>query len=323
MAKTRSAAVSLLQSWVGKRESDGTHKFIIDLYNSQKKLPRSYKVKYTDAWCATTMSAIAIKLGFTSIMPVECSCYYLIEEAKKMGIWQEKDSYVPKPGDEVLYDWQDNGIGDNKGTPDHVGMVETVSGNTFVVIEGNYSDAVKRRTMKVNGRYIRGFICPKYDSEVSKPSTPATATNTGKKSIQQIATEVIDGKWGSGDERKSKLKSAGYDYAEVQKKVNEILNGGSSPAKPSANASSNNVKAVEVADKKDSSLAGTYTTTTDLYCRDGAGKNRTALVKIPKGTKVSNYGYYSVSGGVKWLYIQFTINKVTYTGFSSSAYLKR
>lgn len=52
-------------------------------------------------------------------MPMEISCYYLIEAAKKMGCWQENDAYVPSPGDGILYAWQDNGIGDNTGNPDH------------------------------------------------------------------------------------------------------------------------------------------------------------------------------------------------------------
>ena len=44
-----------------------------------------------------------------------------------------------------------------------------------------------------------------------------------KKSIDEIAREVIQGKWGNGAERKKKLTAAGYDYNAVQKKVNEIL----------------------------------------------------------------------------------------------------
>ena len=43
------------------------------------------------------------------------------------------------------------------------------------------------------------------------------------KTIKEIALEVIDGKWGSGEARKKKLINAGYDYDKVQKKVNEIL----------------------------------------------------------------------------------------------------
>ena len=43
-----------------------------------------------------------------------------------------------------------------------------------------------------------------------------------KKTVTEIAKEVIAGKWGNGDERKKRLKAAGYDPAEVQKKVNEL-----------------------------------------------------------------------------------------------------
>ncbi len=41
--------------------------------------------------------------------------------------------------------------------------------------------------------------------------------------IEELAREVIQGKWGNGQERKDKLTAAGYDYSEVQGKVNELL----------------------------------------------------------------------------------------------------
>lgn len=47
--------------------------------------------------------------------------------------------------------------------------------------------------------------------------------NDPKKSVDEIAKEVIKGLWGSGEERKKALTDAGYDYAVVQKKVNELL----------------------------------------------------------------------------------------------------
>lgn len=47
-----------------------------------------------------------------------------------------------------------------------------------------------------------------------------------KKSINNIAKEVIDGKWGNGVVRKTKLTLAGYNYKEVQSEVNRILKGG-------------------------------------------------------------------------------------------------
>lgn len=46
---------------------------------------------------------------------------------------------------------------------------------------------------------------------------------TTSKSVDELADEVIAGKWGNGQERKNKLKAAGYDYDKVQAKVNEKL----------------------------------------------------------------------------------------------------
>ena len=51
----------------------------------------------------------------------------------------------------------------------------------------------------------------------SKADTTAT-----KKSNNEIAQEVINGKWGNGTDRKNKLTAAGYDYFAVQKRVNEM-----------------------------------------------------------------------------------------------------
>lgn len=184
-AQVRQKVVGIMQGFVGLKRSDKSHAPIIDGYNEHKPLPRSYKVTYTDAYCATTVSAAAIKAGYTDIMPVECSCYYLIEQAKKMGIWQENDAYVPSPGDEILYDWQDSGSGDNTGSPDHVGMVEKIVGSTITVIEGNMNGGVVgRRNIQINGRYIRGYICPKYASKATKDApvkdeAPATSGSYG------------------------------------------------------------------------------------------------------------------------------------------------
>jgi hypothetical protein len=53
-------------------------------------------------------------------------------------------------------------------------------------------------------------------------NTPAPEPE--KKSNEEIAKEVLAGKWGNGDERKRRLTEAGYDYAAVQKAVNALLN---------------------------------------------------------------------------------------------------
>lgn len=51
----------------------------------------------------------------------------------------------------------------------------------------------------------------------------AAVAVSAKKTVEQVAKEVIAGKWGTGSDRKTRLTKAGYDYAAVQKKVNELL----------------------------------------------------------------------------------------------------
>ena len=177
--KTVKKVLDQAKSWLGRKESDGTHKLIIDTYNSHKPLPRGYKVTYKDSWCATFVSACFIKCGMENLIPVECSCPKMIEGAKKMGIWNESDSRTPKSGDILLYDWQDTGKGDNTGNPDHVGIVEKVSNGIITVIEGNYNDSVKRRELKVNDKCIRGYIIPKYDKETSSTVITTKKSYTG------------------------------------------------------------------------------------------------------------------------------------------------
>jgi len=324
----REQYVKVLQSWLGKNESDGSFKSIIDTYNKglaaavKKWGTRNCQMSYSWAWCACCSSAAAMAAGVADVVPIEISCYYLIEIAKKNGIWIENDAYIPSSGDLILYDWDDSGKGDNTGSPDHVGVVEKCDGSKITVIEGNCSNMVKRRELSVNGRYIRGFIVPKFSGSSSTPVTPSK-----KKTVDELAKEVINGQWGNGDDRKNHLTNAGYDYSAVQKRVNEILNGGaakpSTPSQSQEQKTTKEVKASSYATGFDKSIAGTYKTTDDLYMRHGAGTNKKAMVIIPKGTKVQCYGYYSKAGGTRWYYIQVKIDGVLYTGFSHSGYLKK
>lgn len=320
----RSKVVELINSWEGKKVSDGTYKEIIDVYNQQSNPPRGLKMQYDWPWCAATYSAVAIKLGYEEIMPIEISCEELIKKAKDMGIWKEDDGYVPKLGDAVLYDWDDTGVGDCVGWADHIGIVTYVneSAGYVVVTEGNYSKSVKKRTISINGKYIRGFITPKFNVVGELVDGDPRG-----KDIQTVAREVITGTWGVGSDRKQRLENAGYKYEEVQKMVNYILNG--SAAKPVEVVQNQNqpidrrVIATCSAYMFDETLKGIYKTTENLYCRNDAGTNKKALCLIPKNTDVRCYGFYNMSNGIKWPYIQVTIDGVQYTGFSSISYLKR
>ena len=58
-------------------------------------------------------------------------------------------------------------------------------------------------------------------TNTSNASTNKSNAST-KKSLEEVAKEVTQGKWGNGEERKKKLKAAGYNYEKVQAKVNEL-----------------------------------------------------------------------------------------------------
>ena len=161
-------------SWMGFKQSDGSYQYILNLYNSHKPLARGYAIRTGDAWCACTVSAVAIACGLTDIMPTEVSCPQMIQLYQKhpLSRWEESDSYRPKIGDIIMYDWQDSGNGDDKGTADHVGIVTATSGNVLTIIEGNMGGKVGTRQISVNARYIRGYCLPNYAWKAGQATDP-------------------------------------------------------------------------------------------------------------------------------------------------------
>ena len=161
-AELRQSVVDVMRGWLGWTEANGKFRRIIDLYNTQNPLPRRYPVKYSDEWCAATVTAAGMAAGLQDIIYGECGCGKMIALYEERGLWVEDDAYIPSPGDIIMYDWDDSGLGDNRGNPDHVGIVEQVVGGTITIIEGNKGGAVARRKLAVNGRYIRGYCVPDY-----------------------------------------------------------------------------------------------------------------------------------------------------------------
>ena len=178
----RQKAVAQFESWLGYSEADGRYRQIVDLYNAIRPIPVGYVLKYSDEWCAATVSAVGQALGMTDVILPECSCPRMIELYADRGQWIEDDAYVPQIGDIIMYDWQDTGAGNNRGNPDHVGMVAAVNGTTLTIIEGNNGNAVAYRTLQINGRYIRGYCLPDYASKAT--SSPGTAGDASDWSLE-------------------------------------------------------------------------------------------------------------------------------------------
>ena len=168
-------ALNLLRSWIGRKEADNSHRYIIDLYNSYKPWARGYKVQYNDQWCDTTISALFIALNAVDLIGgTECGVEEHVKLFKKAGIWIEDGTITPKPGDIIIFNWGQT-TQPNDGYSDHIGMVESVSGGTITTIEGNYQDSVARRRIAVGNGYIRGYARPKYGASAVTPQPSAPA----------------------------------------------------------------------------------------------------------------------------------------------------
>ena len=217
----RNKPVAWIEKYDGCTRGSAGHKQILATFNAAYK---GYTMSVNDYHCAATVSAAFIATGLTDIFPcIECSCGRMIAAAKKADIWQENDAYQANTGDAVLYDWDDNGVGDNTGAPEHVGLIVSRSGGYFDVIEGNMSGGkVGHRRLAVNGRYIRGFITPNYAKKATSASssTPSTSmSSTGIKigdKVKVINAVTYDG---------TKFKAYYDKYDVIQVKGNRIVIG--------------------------------------------------------------------------------------------------
>lgn len=189
----RQHVCDIMNSWVGSTRGDAKHREILSIYNNHKPLARGYAVQVNDAHCATTTSAAYIKAGIAAYTGTECGVQKYIEIAQSKGIWTENDAYVPKKGDACVYDWDDNGVGDNRGSGDHIGIVTEVNGtSSFVVTEGNMGGGkVGKRTMQVNGRYIRGFITPDFDAIAKAIGYKGGDTDSTQQPADETTGEIV------------------------------------------------------------------------------------------------------------------------------------
>lgn len=86
------------------------------------------------------------------------------------------------------------------------------------VINGAWGNGEDRKSKLTAAGYDYNTI-----QSIVNQKLGAKPTVSNKKSNEQIANEVIAGKWGNGDDRKNRLTAAGYDYNSVQKIVNQKL----------------------------------------------------------------------------------------------------
>ena len=191
-------------------------------------------------WCAFSVTLIMKHCGFLGkyVKGIEGGAGQIPRDADgKYGTWFRKGSKTPEPGD-LFFLRYDNYPNHDKYFCDHVGIVKAVSGDKIITLEGNVdgwgadwagTSSFKSKTRSITDSTMYAFYRPYWKNEGISSGGKASS----KKTTDEIAREVIIGKWGVGAERKTRLTSAGYNYSAVQGKVNELMSSGKSTAKKS------------------------------------------------------------------------------------------
>lgn len=203
-------------------------------------------------WCDIFISWLAYKTGIlNSLIPKEAYVPNTAEWFKEKGQLKDRN-YTPSKGDLILFDYNKNRV------PDHIGIVEYVEGNVIHTIEGNKSKMVKRQAYAIGNSGIFGIGVVKY-------------TDDNTKTIDELAHEVLDRKWGDNPYRAEALTKAGYDAKAVQDRVNEIWKAEHSQSTPI----------------KPKFVKGKYivNTTKGLNVRAGAGTNYRIKKTYKNGTR--------------------------------------
>ena len=141
-----------------------------------------------------------------------CSTYYLNNYisnavAGKYALWVAQYNYRCTYTANKYGIWQYSSEGRINGISGNVDMDYCYTDYPTIVKNGGYN-GYKKAVKKITA---------------TEKKTTSTATTVKKKTVDELAKEVIAGKWAAGDERKQKLTAAGYDYSKVQARVNELM----------------------------------------------------------------------------------------------------
>lgn len=192
----------------------------------------------TDSQCNVLANCVGYACGrFNEIIgsmkypSLNCNAENFIERAKNTYGLEISD--VPTLGGIMV--WQKGSTLSGNDGAGHVAIVERIdSANQIYTSESGYGSSAFWNSIRknTNGRWglgsgytFRGCIV---NPAIGRVTAPTSAPNPTKP-VDEVAKEVIRGDWGNGDERKNRLTSAGYNYSEVQSRVNEILSSKPNP----------------------------------------------------------------------------------------------
>lgn len=142
----------------------------------------------------------------------------VIRSNKVAGVVTDQN-YAYKDYPSIIKEAGLNGYGGGSVTPTPGKTIEQLAQE---VIQGVWGNGQDRKNALTNAGYDYSAVQARVNEILGTSSKPA------KKSNEEIANEVIAGKWGNGNDRKNRLTNAGYNYDEVQAIVNRKLGTGSS-----------------------------------------------------------------------------------------------
>ncbi len=261
----------------------------------------------------------------------------------------------PQPGDQIFYYGSDTSIWQ------HTGLVEKVANGRVYTIEGNTSKAsgvipngggVAQKNYPLSYGRIAGYGRP--DWSLVDGATAGTGTAVLYHAKVEIAGELncrtspVDGsvvkQYPSGSVVTISREKDGWGYTGegwvslefLQKIMDQLPKPAPAPVVPDAQkgAGHDTVQPVPIEAERvatghasffEKDLAGEYTVIAadGLHVRNEGNIESESMVYLPVGTRVQCYGFYALTNGVKWLYIQVTYEGVKYTGFSSSEFLRK
>ena len=177
--KIRDKVLFVCEREIGIGEPTGDDKYI-SWFN--KNVLKTWSFAMNVAWCSIFVTYAGVMAGLTKKeMPLTASCDEGMNWFKNRKQWKDALAYggiyTPKKGDVVYYSSTRN-----RNDSTHVGWVESCDGTLMTVIEGNYSDKVKRRTIYLSDDYILGYGIvnfPDEEREENQLSNPLRGTGIG------------------------------------------------------------------------------------------------------------------------------------------------
>lgn len=130
-----------------------------------------------------------------------------------------------KPSTDTLYRVQTGAFSKKANADALFDKIKKAGFDTYMVQSGGmYKVQVGAYSKKENAdAMLKKLKAAGFDAFITTQGGTSVSTSPAKKSVAEIAKEVLQGKWGNGQDRKNRLQAAGYNYNEVQAAANKLL----------------------------------------------------------------------------------------------------